>query len=174
MCVESDFRAFRHIHNRFTMLSCPPSRRLRVVLGHMRPAVAAAKPKPMPTQLLDRRVLDDASNSLALTFKLPDGVSTLGLEAGEHVIPRVRDETERKGFLERKYTPISLDDEGQVEVAIKVYHQDHTHNGIHYDNGGKMTLALENLAIGDALEIAGPTGNLKYVGGGPKNDKDVC
>jgi nitrate reductase (NAD(P)H) len=89
------------------------------------------------------------------------------MEACEHVILRIEDSTERKGYLERKYTPITVDEAaGHVDIALKVYTPPHNHNGVHFDNGGKMTLALQALAVGDTVLMAGPTGSLKYVGNG--------
>lgn len=66
--------------------------------------------------------------------------------------------------VERKYTPVSSDDDlGVFKLCIKVYFKD-----VHpkFPDGGIMTQHLEKLSIGDSIDVKGPTGLITYLGNG--------
>ncbi|CAM9412068.1 unnamed protein product [Chrysoparadoxa australica] len=66
--------------------------------------------------------------------------------------------------VSRSYTPTSSDDElGYVDFVIKVYFPN-----VHpkFPDGGKMSFHLENMKIGDTLDMRGPKGKLAYKGKG--------
>lgn len=64
----------------------------------------------------------------------------------------------------RAYTPISSDEEqGYFDLVVKVYFKN-THPK--FPDGGKMTQYLENMKIGDCIDVRGPNGLLVYTGPG--------
>lgn len=64
----------------------------------------------------------------------------------------------------RAYTPVSSDDEtGYFDLVVKVYFKN-THPK--FPDGGKMTQYLENMKIGDCIDVRGPNGLLVYSGPG--------
>lgn len=94
-------------------------------------------------------------------FALPSAEHVLGLPIGQHIniIAKIDDE-----LVIRSYTPVSSDDdEGYIDLVIKVYFKN-----VHprFPDGGKMTQYLENLKIGDQIQVRGPSGRLQYVGEG--------
>lgn len=94
-------------------------------------------------------------------FALPSDEHVLGLPIGQHIniIAKINDE-----LVIRSYTPVSSDDDkGYIDLVIKVYFKN-THP--RFPDGGKMTQYLENLKIGDKIQIRGPSGRLQYQGEG--------
>ncbi|CAG9858936.1 unnamed protein product [Phyllotreta striolata] len=94
-------------------------------------------------------------------FGLPEKDMVLGLPIGKHIqlSARINDE-----LVIRSYTPVSSDDdEGYVDLVVKVYFKD-----VHpkFPLGGKMTQYLEQLKIGDTIDVRGPTGRIEYHGHG--------
>lgn len=64
--------------------------------------------------------------------------------------------------LRRPYTPISpVSTKGHLDFAIKVYQ-----NSPQYPQGGKLGRFIEELDVGDTLEIDGPVGKYSYSGKG--------
>jgi len=65
----------------------------------------------------------------------------------------------------RSYTPVSSDetDQGYVDLIIKVYFPN-----VHpkFPDGGKMTMFLEKMKIGDTIDFRGPGGLIEYQTGG--------
>jgi len=87
----------------------------------------------------------------------------LGLPVGQHITLRCKNKTTGED-VQRSYTPISSnDDKGYVEFVIKVYFPN-----VHprFPNGGAMTMHLENLKVGDRVDMRGPKGTLDYEGKG--------
>jgi len=81
-------------------------------------------------------------------FKLPKDSDSLGLPIGQHI--RIRAEIDGEQIL-RSYTPTSTnDDKGYFDLVVKVY------------PNGKMTQYLNNLKIGDEIEVQGPSGRFVY------------
>lgn len=95
------------------------------------------------------------------TFALPEPSMRLGLPVGKHIHLRANVNGEE---IERKYTPISSDDDlGVFKLCIKVYYAN-----VHpkFPAGGMMTQHLESLNIGDSIDVKGPTGLIHYKGNG--------
>ncbi|KAF5294635.1 hypothetical protein FQA39_LY02767 [Lamprigera yunnana] len=85
----------------------------------------------------------------------------LGLPIGQHIHLSAKIEDE---MVIRSYTPVSCDDDhGFVDLVIKVYFKN-----VHpkFPNGGKMSQHLENLKLGDKIDVRGPSGRLNYLGNG--------
>ncbi|XP_046834407.1 NADH-cytochrome b5 reductase 3 isoform X2 [Vespa crabro] len=94
-------------------------------------------------------------------FGLPTKNHVLGLPTGQHIhlTTKIGDEV-----VIRSYTPVSSDDDhGYVDLVIKVYFKN-----VHpkFLEGGKMSQYLENMKIGDTIDIRGPSGRLVYKGRG--------
>ena len=94
-------------------------------------------------------------------FALPSSEHALGLPLGKHIY---LSGTVGGTLVSRPYTPTSLHDQkGFFELVIKVYFA-----GVHpkFPDGGKMSQHLEQLSIGDSVNIKGPRGKLTYRGRG--------
>lgn len=109
--------------------------------------------------LLEREEL--THDTRRLRFALPSKEHILGLPIGQHVTisTKIGDD-----LVIRAYTPVSSDDDkGFVDLVIKVYFKN-----VHprFPDGGKMTQYLEDLKLGDEIEIRGPSGRLQYLGNG--------
>ncbi|CAB3983730.1 NADH-cytochrome b5 reductase 3-like [Paramuricea clavata] len=64
----------------------------------------------------------------------------------------------------RPYTPVTSDDEiGYFDLVIKVYFKN-----VHpkFPDGGKMSQHLEQMNVGDTINVRGPCGKLEYKGKG--------
>mmetsp|Transcript_3767 Transcript_3767/g.4425 ORF Transcript_3767/g.4425 Transcript_3767/m.4425 type:complete len:316 (+) Transcript_3767:239-1186(+) len=111
-----------------------------------------------------------------LRFTLPTEDMTLGLPVGKHFklfAPNTkgivagewnrRPDADKGEIIERKYTPISSDDEkGYFDLVVKVYQ-----GGIEtFPDGGKMSQYLGSLSIGQSVTISGPWGINQYIGNG--------
>lgn len=95
-------------------------------------------------------------------FALTSEKHVLGLPVGQHISLRYTDEEGK--LVMRSYTPITgHDQKGYVDLLVKVYFK-----GVHpkFPEGGKMSQYLEQLKIGDMIEVSGPKGKLTYVGKG--------
>lgn len=102
------------------------------------------------------------------TFKLEHESQSLGLPTGQHLMAKLKDASSSESII-RSYTPISQTNQiGTLDILIKIYFETKT------SKGGKMTMALDKLAIGDKVDIKGPIGKLTYVGNGRVllNDKE--
>ena len=97
-----------------------------------------------------------------LRFKLQSKLHQLGLPTGQHISFRCKDKNGE--MVMRSYTPISSNDDiGYVEFVIKIYFPN-----VHpkFPDGGVMTMYLEELKVGDKVEMRGPKGHLDYKGCG--------
>lgn len=95
------------------------------------------------------------------TFALPSNEHILGLPVGQHIYLST---IINNDLVIRPYTPVSSDDDhGYFELVIKVYFKN-----VHpkFPEGGKMSQYLENLKIGDKINIKGPSGKILYKGNG--------
>ncbi|KAH8698429.1 nitrate reductase [Talaromyces proteolyticus] len=102
------------------------------------------------------------------TFKLENESQTLGLPTGQHLMLKLKDGSSSESII-RSYTPLSETNQmGTLDVLIKIYFATET------SKGGKMTMALDKLSIGDTVDIKGPIGKLTYIGNGRVllNDKE--
>lgn len=94
------------------------------------------------------------------TFRLQHDQQTLGLPVGQHLMMRLRDPITKDPII-RSYTPISdTKKKGFLDVLVKVYFATNT------SKGGKMSLAMEALPIGDSIDFKGPIGKFEYLGRG--------
>lgn len=95
-------------------------------------------------------------------FALPSQSHVLGLPIGQHIFLSVKIDG---NIVIRPYTPVSSDEEdkGYFDLVIKVYFK-----GVHpkFPEGGKMSQYLENMKIGDTIDVRGPSGKLIYLGRG--------
>lgn len=94
-------------------------------------------------------------------FELPSPQHVLGLPTGQHIYLTSRIDGQ---LVVRPYTPTSSDeDEGFMDLVVKVYFKN-----VHpkFPDGGKMSQYLENMKIGDTIDVRGPSGNLIYNGNG--------
>jgi nitrate reductase (NAD(P)H) len=95
-----------------------------------------------------------------LVFDLEHDKQTLGLPIGQHLMIKVQDPTTNEAVI-RSYTPISDTNLiGKMELLVKIYFPSDT------IPGGKMTMALDKLPIGSAIDCKGPTGRFEYLGSG--------
>ena len=86
---------------------------------------------------------------------------TLTLSAGQHIYLSARI---NGSLVVRPYTPTTSDEDlGHMDLVVKVYMAN-----VHpkFPDGGKMTQYLENLPIGDTIDVRGPSGLLIYNGKG--------
>lgn len=87
-------------------------------------------------------------NVYRLDFSLPNADDVLGLPTGQHIA--LRADINGKS-VSRSYTPISNNtDLGRIELLVKVYPQ------------GQMTKHLEQMKVGDTIDIRGPKGAMQY------------
>jgi nitrate reductase (NAD(P)H) len=94
------------------------------------------------------------------TFKLEHDEQVFGLPTGQHVMLRIKDPETKENVI-RSYTPISeTNEKGSLDVLVKIYFDTKERKG------GKMTKALDAIAIGEEIEFKGPIGKFQYHGKG--------
>lgn len=87
-------------------------------------------------------------NVYRFVFALPHHEDILGLLTGQHIALRA---TIQGKSVSRSYTPVSNNtDLGRLELLVKVY------------EAGAMTKHLENMKVGETIEIRGPKGAMQY------------
>lgn len=94
-------------------------------------------------------------------FALPSPNHCFGLPIGTHIYMSTLIENK---LVIRPYTPVSSDDDlGYVDFVIKVYFKN-----VHpkFPEGGKMTQHLNDMQIGDNIDMRGPSGLCIYEGNG--------
>uniref|UniRef100_A0A1B6GUP1 NADH-cytochrome b5 reductase n=4 Tax=Proconiini TaxID=565685 RepID=A0A1B6GUP1_9HEMI len=94
-------------------------------------------------------------------FALPSENHILGLPIGQHIFLSATIDNEP---VIRSYTPVTSDDDvGYMDLVIKVYLKD-----VHpkFPAGGKMSQYLNDMKVGDSIDVRGPSGRLKYLGSG--------
>jgi len=94
-------------------------------------------------------------------FELPSSEHCLGLPIGQHIYlsARIND-----SLVVRPYTPTTSDEDlGHMDLVVKIYKAN-----VHpkFPDGGKMTQYLDNMNIGDSIDVRGPSGLLVYNGRG--------
>jgi nitrate reductase (NAD(P)H) len=93
-------------------------------------------------------------------FELEHGKQSLGLPIGQHLMIKVPDSVTKEAII-RSYTPISdTGTKGRMELLVKIYFPSDM------IPGGKMTMALDKLALGAEIDCKGPTGRFEYLGNG--------
>ncbi|CAG8101439.1 unnamed protein product [Penicillium nalgiovense] len=123
---------------------------------------ASSSVKKAPTKTLLTKPLDPlqfksfplthkevvSPNVYRFTFGFPSTDDILGLPTGQHIALRA---SINGKSVSRSYTPVSNNtDLGCIELLVKVYPQ------------GQMTRHLEQMNIGDTIEIRGPKGAMQY------------
>lgn len=112
-----------------------------------------------PLKLIDKLVL--SHDTRRFRFLLPSSGHVLGLPVGQHVYLSARINGE---LVIRPYTPVSSDDDkGHMDLVVKVYKRN-----VHpkFPDGGKMSQYLDQLPLGETVDVKGPSGLLTYVGHG--------
>lgn len=131
--------------------------------------VATVSDEPRPTFLQSRvwtkaKLVEKRNNSWdtrTFVFELEHKSQSLGLPIGQHLMIKVQDPENNKEAIIRSYTPISdTDMQGRMELLVKIYFPSGD------VPGGKMTLALDKLALGADIDCKGPTGRFEYLGNG--------
>lgn len=98
-------------------------------------------------------------DTLKIVLKFPNKDWIAGLWPGGHFYFHfnVNGET-----VSRPYTPVTLvNEKGSATFVIKVYRKT-----AEFPNGGKGTQHLENLKVGDSINMQGPIGYYRYYGQG--------
>lgn len=94
-------------------------------------------------------------------FSLPAPAKKLGMEIGQHIYLGFHF---RDALVVRPYTPVwpVFEDEenGKFALVVKTYYPDKT------QPGGTMSNILDCLAIGEEVELKGPSGTIRYRGNG--------
>jgi nitrate reductase (NAD(P)H) len=136
------------------------------ILGEGPAQPTSTEPRPifLDSKLWNKAVLHGKHSvswdSRIFTFKLDHDEQEFGLPTGQHVMMRLKD-PETKEAIIRSYTPISeTSAKGYLDVLVKIYFDTPG------QKGGKMTKALDALAIGDYMEFKGPIGKFQYLGRG--------
>lgn len=92
-------------------------------------------------------------------FALPSQNHFLGLPVGQHIYLSAKIDG---SLVVRPYTPVTSDDDlGHMDLIVKVYFKN-----VHpkFPDGGKMSQYLNNMEIGETIDVRGPSGNLIYDG----------
>ncbi|KAK5999167.1 Nitrate reductase [Cladobotryum mycophilum] len=101
-----------------------------------------------------------SSDTKMFIFDLDHKDQVLGLPVGHHLMLRLKDPATNESIL-RAYTPYSDNSvKGRLEMLIKLYLPTAS------APGGKMTTALDKVALGSTLEFKGPVGKFEYLGRG--------
>lgn len=188
---DSASRVFRSVHHDSVKLQASMFAIGRLILPDQR---LSSKPNGLltPTKwckvtLKERKDISD--NVRIFVFELPDvskELKKLGLPIGQHLLLGVdeslneihysnQDDDDRinqnpENFVVRPYTPIRPlnDDEedGTVHLIIKCYFPKLNDNGEVVVPGGRLSMLLENMRLGQKAYLKGPTGHVLYHGDG--------
>nr|ACO15006.1 NADH-cytochrome b5 reductase 2 [Caligus clemensi] len=111
-----------------------------------------------PLQLIEKVSLSHDTRLFRLA--LPSENHILGLPTGQHVYLSARIDGK---LVVRPYTPTSNDDEhtGHMDLVVKVYFKNQHPK---FPEGGKMSQYLNDLGIGQTIDVRGPSGLLEYLG----------
>ncbi|KAJ9584177.1 hypothetical protein L9F63_021474 [Diploptera punctata] len=91
-------------------------------------------------------------------FGLPSEKHILGLPVGQHIHLSAKIDDQ---IVIRSYTPVSSDDDkGYMDLVVQVYFKN-----VHpkFPEGGKMSQYLENMKLGETIDVRGPSGRLVYL-----------
>ncbi|KAF3908206.1 hypothetical protein AA313_de0202700 [Arthrobotrys entomopaga] len=112
------------------------------------------------SKLIEKRTI--SWDTKIFTFSLQHADQIVGLPIGQHLMIKVQDQKTGEAII-RSYTPISEGNmQGRLELLVKIYFA----SEVPLFPGGRMTMALDALSIGQEVEIKGPTGKLEYLGKG--------
>ncbi|KAH9810450.1 hypothetical protein DFH28DRAFT_986049 [Melampsora americana] len=100
------------------------------------------------------KISEDTSH---FTFALESEDQSLGLPTGQHVYLRIP--LDDGTFIQRAYTPISKEHQkGTIEFVIKLYLPSKQ-----FPEGGKMSVALSKVKVGDQIDMKGPLGSFIWL-----------
>ncbi|XP_059480846.1 NADH-cytochrome b5 reductase 2 [Neocloeon triangulifer] len=112
-----------------------------------------------PLKLIEKE--DISHDTKRFRLALPSDEHILGLPIGQHIYLSA---SINGSFVPRPYTPVSSDeDQGFVDLVVKVYHRNVNPK---FPDGGKMSQHLNEMKIGDTIDVKGPSGRLVYEGRG--------
>ncbi len=121
--------------------------------------IALDPKRRIPFKLSERIVL--SPDSLLLRFGLQSPKHVLGLPVGQHMLFSAKIDGK---LVMRAYTPTSSDhDVGYFDLVIKVYY---ANVNPCYPDGGKMSQYMNQLKVGDSIDVKGPLGHVVYKGNG--------
>lgn len=115
--------------------------------------------KKIAFTLIEKEAVSHDTRKFRFALQTPKHV--LGLPVGKHMYLSAK---VNGSLVIRPYTPVTSDDEvGYFDLVIKVYFKN-----VHpkFPEGGKMSQHLEQMDIGDTIDIRGPSGKLTYDGKG--------
>lgn len=134
-----------------------PARPDKAVRANVKGAASRSGTPTAMTAVLDRkawkafklvRKLTVAPGVYHFFFALPRPTDSMGLPTGQHIALQA---TIKGKVVSRSYSPVSNNcDLGRIELIVKVY------------DGGLMTKHLEQMRIGDTIDIRGPKGAMAY------------
>lgn len=110
-----------------------------------------------PLKLVEKQVI--SHDTRRFVFQLPSPNHILGLPVGQHIYLSAKI---NGSLVVRPYTPVTSDEDlGHMDLVVKVYFRD-----VHpkFPEGGKMSQHLENMTIGDSIDVRGPSGLCVYNG----------
>ncbi|KAL4224696.1 NADH-cytochrome b5 reductase 3 [Mactra antiquata] len=112
-----------------------------------------------PLKLIDREEV--SHDTRRFRFALPSMDHVLGLPVGQHIYLTAKI---NGSLVLRPYTPVSSDDDkGYMDLVIKVYFKNVNPK---FPDGGKMSQYLNDMELGDYIDVRGPSGLLVYDGKG--------
>jgi len=112
-----------------------------------------------PLKLIDKEEI--SHDTRRFRFALPSMDHILGLPVGQHIYLSARIDGQ---LVIRPYTPVSSDDDkGYMDLVIKVYFKN---TNPKFPDGGKMSQYLNDMAVGDYIDVRGPNGLIVYEGQG--------
>ena len=122
-------------------------------------ALTTLRPKQKVRLKLAKKI-QTSHNTVVLRFALPSEEHTLGLPVGQHFLTYGK----WKGdTIIRAYTPLTGDETpGHVDLLVKVYYP----SPPRFPHGGKMSQFLDDLNVGQTMEVKGPIGEMEYLGQG--------
>jgi NAD(P)H-flavin reductase len=105
--------------------------------------------------LIDKKIL--SHDTRQFTFGLPTSDTVLGLKIGQHLSLMYCDSQTQKN-IQRSYTPVDASRPGQFSLVVKVYRP----LPPKFPQGGLMSQHLDQLQIGDTIQMRGPKGHVEY------------
>lgn len=132
----------------------------RIAGGRKKSPKTALNPDAFQKFALSEKI-EISHDTKLFRFKLNHPQQRLGLPLGQHMY--VRADIDGKE-VQRAYTPVSSDDDlGHFDLLIKVYFPN-----VHpkFPEGGKLSQWMNNLKIGDTIDVKGPIGRFEYLGNG--------
>ncbi|XP_033606403.1 NADH-cytochrome b5 reductase 3 [Cryptotermes secundus] len=118
-------------------------------------------PIPCETEIPVPYLKREKDSEIFTSIKLFNVLSLTGLPVGQHIHLSAKIDEQ---IVIRSYTPVTSDEEkGYMDLVIKVYFKN-----VHpkFPEGGKMSQYLENMKLGDTIDVRGPSGRLVYLGKG--------